>query len=450
MKVGFIIVIIIFMGMFTIPANAATSLSIGGVTVPWTTPDHINQFKQGLQLDASDWSRFIGSTTQQTYANLLSKMNLGYIRVFTFRMTGLGTGPCTLWNSVTHTGTFNWVSLDKVIAQIHNLGAEPILDFIQPVPTLPYPQLPKGMKVMSNGLPDPTDWGIYCAEWVKHYGSQVTYYEAFNEPFNYWGWYEDPVKLKNLMNLYVAAYSKMHAVRPSVMLSFDSVKMQHVTNYMVAHNIKCDYIDFHIYPGSTTAYDIKTILERSIYEYYGNPTTNTRYSIPEARAIFGNIPVLCSESNFNSVYAGDVDPRIHKIEGVMIDALLTMYGLRFDTIGRVHFFMSSKITDFGIIDSTTNVPRLEYYFYTMMAKNLSIGDPIYLSKATNFNLETLAWTHGDVKYIMVINKSTSTSVTLKTTSTGHIDYMSSAGLKTITMPTSFVLAPYNVAIYRTN
>ncbi len=439
-------------------ANTNT-LSVSTITIP-ATSHHTNKFKQGVQWDYADWKQVnpTYNSDYQLYRNFITQSGAGYIRIMPYRqdnafpkgiVNGWNTGPCSNWNSVTHTGTFDWVNMDWIVNEIRALGAEPIICLLHASETVPFPQLPKGMATASNGLPDPVDWGYYCAAWVKHYGSQVKYYEIFNEPYVYWDWNENMAKVANLMALYKQAYDRMHSASASVMISFDSCKMRNVTDYMLSHRMTVDWIDFHSYPAQKLSDTMSYIIGATPWEFYGS--TNL-YSIELARTKFGNKPVILSEANFNSAWSGGTDPRNNQIEGVCIDAMQISYALKLDMAGRVHYFFSNNPTSgFGFINRGTDTALKPFNFYKLINTYLNLSDPVHLATSTNSNLQTVAWRHNSDEFLLIINKS-KTPVTLNTLNTsGHIDFINEThdAIQTQDMG-SHTLNAYSIALYRTN
>jgi len=415
--------ILIILLFFSVPYTPAGAESVN-VTINGDKVLLENRFQQGVQLDYYDWQKIVSSNDKQIYIDYLKDMNCKLIRLFVSRQSGLNPsntdpnkdmGPCTSWNSKNHTGVFYWNNLDQTIDTILSIGAEPVLVLMIQDSPHHFPKIPRGMMVTDTNLPDASDYAAYCAEYAQRYQGKVKYYEVMNEPYFYWGFPENTTQVDLLLNIYEASYVKMKQMDPSLLISFDAIVYVHVFNYMKSNNIPFDFYDFHGYGGSNVTDSTTSCLDASEY-YYSIKKSSESYTIAELKQMMNNteMPVINSESNFNSAWIGGTDPRNCQIEGVCFDALQTIYAIKGGTDYRVHYYMVNSKTQsaaqptggwgFGIINSDDDSAFLPYYFCHLIGKNLSLGDNVIESNTTNPKVESIAWIHRNLRKILVVNR----------------------------------------------
>jgi hypothetical protein len=72
--------------------------------------------------------------------------------------------------------------MDPFIADMEAIGVTPIL-CLGYVTASGFSGLPSGMTVLASGLPDATDYGMYCKAWMDHYSSYPgILWEVFDQP----------------------------------------------------------------------------------------------------------------------------------------------------------------------------------------------------------------------------------------------------------------------------
>ena len=391
---------------YTSPSVQVTSVQGIQITVDPNVITSYNKQELGTQLDYSDWKHITGKASGD-YTPFLETLNIKIIRVFVYRQNDLNPasvyGPCSNWDTASHTGTWNWANMDLIVDTIRNMGAEPLLVLMHPWTTLPFPRNPTGMSTdPSTSLPYPDDWAIYCSEWVKHYGNEVKYYEIMNEPYQYWGWTPDTVKLTRLMTLYTSAYNSMKAINPNLTISCDADMIKSVLQYKKNNNIPMDIFDYHGYGGAKVTDTLSQVF--GMAGTYLTVESPSRYTYSEAKSYIGkDIPIIDSETNFN--YAcSPTDPRNQQIDGAIFNALQLIIGAETGVSYRIHYITGSVEGQWGFINSGTNTPFKTYYLYKMFGQNLFKGDPLYKTTSGSSDIETLSWKHGNTLYLMTVNK----------------------------------------------
>jgi len=421
-KMYFIRLIVI--AIFTI-SIMFTSLPVGQalptVTVYVDTGDVIdyNPLETGFQISSTHWRDFRNDAEfRQLATDGGFRMERFFDRI---------VNPCTYWNENTQTGTWSWSTTDDLVRKIFETGAEPVISLSQwrdsNDPNGWNSVIPRGMAVNpSTLLPYPSSYANFVAEWVRHYqniGLPVRYYEIFNEIQTYVGW--DPPgntgRINNFIDLFEAAYNKMHQVNPNVMVSTDSTLEKHIFDNFYAQNVDIDFFDFHKYEAwKYPQYDDDTIFEKSEEEYF--ETDWSAYSITEARQKWFNrfgkwIPVICSESNMNAAFSDGSDPRIQQMSGTVRTALVLRQGMLNDLNNYMYFDYASSYyfessypsggAGFGMINLDDNDPWYPYYLMKMVGTNLSPNDPIYRTTVSdNNNFRAIAWDHNGKTNVLVI------------------------------------------------
>jgi hypothetical protein len=330
------------------------------------------------------------------------------IRVFDFRPTNPRLMPCTHWDEVTKTGTWDWTQVDALTQAIFEIGAEPLfcLGYIRPNIQN---YIPPGMAVNPDTqLPFPESYAAYAAEWVRHFkqlGLPVRFYEIGNEPPAYFGWSPvDITKLSYYVELWNFAARAMRQENPNILLSHDAITRQQVLDYWLVHGDDVDYLDFHKYDASTIGQYSDTEMFRRA-ELLRFETTTTSYGVEEARQKWLStrgkwLPAINSESNFNSAWETGTDPKIQQMSGAVWLALVLRMGILEGLNYNTYFeFSSSKSWQedhgtgwgYGMTNEDDNQPWYPYYVQKMIGENLDAGDAIIETKSSSDEIRVLSW-----------------------------------------------------------
>ncbi|MGB9959780.1 MAG: GH39 family glycosyl hydrolase [Candidatus Bathyarchaeales archaeon] len=383
------------------------------VTVNMSKVIGINNLSTGFQLDF-EWKTWRdGSVMRQ----LAKDANFNIVRIHSIRIE-----PCKSWNESTKTGTFSWTDVDNLMQKIFEIGAEPMID-------LGYANseglisLPSGMATNPlTGLPYPDSWAAYCREWVKHFKNvdlPVRFYEIVNEPWMYFGW-NNYTRLGYFKDLFNAAAKAMRAENTKVLLGFDGTNRKPVLDYWLANGgADLDFISFHKYDsGAIGRYTDAEMFVRAETVYM--ETDPWYYGIKDAQLVYKNargkvIPVINSESNFNSAYETGTDPKIQQMIGAVWTALVLrtaiLKGLKYNIY---YCFCSSASWErankasggvgFGMVNSDNNKPWYPYYVQWMIGRSLSVGDSIVDAKSSSSEIKVLALIHEGRLNIFLICK----------------------------------------------
>jgi len=399
----------------------------------------VNNLSLGFQLDWHRWVSFIDSPVQRQLAR---NANLKLIRVFDFRKTSPygypDLMPCTYWDESTRTGTWDWTQVDALTQKIFEVGAEPLFclgwarDYI-------WRYIPRGMAVNPNtGLPYPESYAAYAKEWVKHFkvkGWPIRYYEIMNEPHFYFGWNpSDTTKLSYYVHLWNTAARAMRAENPDILLSQDTITMRRVLDYWLTHGDDVDSLNFHKYDAETigqfTDAQMFVLAEKDTFE-----NSATWYGLDEARQKWFNargkwLPVINSESNFNSACETGTDPEIQQMAGAVWLALVLRTGILKGLNYNIYFeFSSSKSWQeahgtgwgFGMINEDDNQPWYPYYVHKMIGSNLAVGDKLVETQSSSNDVRNIAWIHkGKLNILLICKVDQPRTVTIKGIS-GQLD-----------------------------
>jgi hypothetical protein len=374
-----------------------------------------NNLSLGFQLDWDRWKSFVQSPAARSLAE-----NVGFklVRVFDFRPTVPRLMPCTYWNESGRAGTWDWTNVDSLVQAIFQVGAEPFFCLGWARANI-QAYIPTGMAVdPSTLLPYPDSYASYCVEWVKHFQRQempVRYYEVMNEPWAYFGWV-DYAKLANFKAVFNAAAAAMRAEDSNVLVGFDGTNRKYVLDYWLTNGgANLGFISFHKYDTwEIGQYSDAEMLSKA--QTYQLDTSPSFYGIKDVKQVYYNargkwIPVLNSESNFNSAYATGTDPKIQQIVGAVWESLVLRKGILDGLSYNIYFeFASSKSWQvahgtgwgFGMTNQDNNQPWLPYYVHEMIGKNLAIGDNIIDVTSSSTDIRSLAWTHGSNLNILLI------------------------------------------------
>jgi len=345
--------------------------------------------------------------------------NAGFklVRLFSHRIE-----PCTYWNESTKTGTFNWTDVNAIIQRIFEIGAEPLicLGFYYKGT----PLIPLGMAIDSKtNLPYPESFGAYATEWVKHFktlGWSVRYYEIMNEPYFYFGWNSsDTTKLANYVAFWNTVARSMRQMDPNIFISHDSSTIKWVFDYWLQHGDDIDFLDFHKYDAQTVGqFTDMEMFDRAERIYFETSCWN--YGVKEARQRWLNargksLPIINSESNFNSAWINGTDPKIQQMAGAVWTALVlrteilkgVSYNVYYSFFSSASWELANRPSGglgFGMVNSDNNRPWYPYYVQMMLANNLGTGDLVVETNSSSDDLRSIAWIHNGTLNILLICK----------------------------------------------
>jgi len=378
----------------------------------------VNNLSLGFMLDF-EWKSWLDRSVLR---ELAQNASFKLVRVFDFRKTTPRLAPCVYWNESSMSGTWDWAYVNLLVQRIFEVGAEPLFclgwarDNIQNY-------IPPGMAVNpSTGLPYPESWAAYCREWVKHFketGMLVRFYETMNEPWAYFGW-NDYDKIRSFMEVFNAAANAMRAEDPNVMVSFDGTNRKPVLDYWLANGgADLGFVSFHKYDeGEIEYYSDEQMLDRA--ETFQLKTSTSYYGIQDAREIYYNsrkkwIPVINSESNFNSAWETGTDPRIQQMVGSVWLALVLRTGILEGLSYNVYFHFASSASwerankpsggvGFGMMNLDNNRPWYPYYTQQLVSNNLKVGDFLIESASSSSDVRVISWLNEGKPKILVICK----------------------------------------------
>ena len=393
-----------------------------------------NNLSLGFMVDF-DWKTW---RDRSILRELAQNASYKLVRMFDFRKNP-PLVPCTSWNESTKTGTWNWTDLDLLVQRIFEIGAEPLFALGTTLtPMTNY--IPSGMAVdPTTGLPYPASWAAYCREWPKHFkntGVPVRFYETMNEPWMYFGW-NDYSKISNFMNLFNAAAQAMKSEDPNILISFDGTNRKPVLDYWLANGgAELGFISFHKYDsGTIDYYSDATMLDRA--ETFQLKTSLSYYGVKDAPQKYYDargkrIPVINSESNFNSVCDAGTDPKIQQFVGAVWEALVLRteilegadYNIYYSFSSSASWEKTSKTSGglgFGMINSDNNHPWYPYYVQEMLGRSLSVGDTLLESISNSSDVRVLSWVHEGNAKVMLIGKTTQVLRVFLTGITGNMN-----------------------------
>jgi hypothetical protein len=278
----------------------------------------------------------------------------------------------------------------------------------------------------TTNLPNPESYAAYCTEWVKHFeakGWNVRFYEIINEPWIYFGWDPNYVKLAHYMELFNVVATSMRQENPNILISFDFIGRKPVMDYWLANGgADVDSINFHKYDAwSINQRTDAEMLARAESDYFGNGPLG--YSVGEARQIWldkrgKDLLIINSESNFNSACGSDgTDPKMQQIVGAVWLALVLRMEILSGVNYHVYFELASGdgVADpyattpsggvgFGMINYWNMKPWFPYFVHYIIGNNLGVGDLIKESTSSSEEIRTLAWVHDQKLNILLICK----------------------------------------------
>ena len=138
-------------------------------------------------------------------------------------------------------------------------------------------------------------------------------------------------RIANFVQLFNAAYTKMHQTNSQVMISTDCSLEKHFFSYFINYGVGIDYLDFHkydawTYPQFTDAEMFtraETIYFKTDYNFTALMMLKQMWYSKHAKTL----QVILSETNFNAVAIGNngdigSDPRIQQMAGAVRTAVL--------------------------------------------------------------------------------------------------------------------------------
>lgn len=370
-----------------------------------------NQLSLGFMLsfEAKTWSES-ASLTQ-----LASKVHFGIIRIVSYQVE-----PCVQWNEPTKTGAFDWTRVDQIIQKIFQVGAEPLIVLGYSNPSTGV-IVPPSMAIDPNtGLPNPDSWAAYCTEWANHFqkvGLPVRFYEIINEPWSYFGW-NNYTKIGCYMNVFNASTQAMRDQNANVLLGFDGSDRKPVLTYWLSNGgANLDFISFHKYDSDTIGkYSDATMLSKA--ETFLLQSDSSYYGVADAQQAYYTarhkiIPVINSESNFNSAWAKGADPEIQQMVGAVWTALVLRTGVLVGLTYNVYQCFGSSAswekankpsggTGFGLVNLDNNQPWYPYIVNWMLGTSLGRGDPVFKSSSSSDSIRVLAWNHSEKICVILI------------------------------------------------
>jgi hypothetical protein len=384
------------------------------VTTDSSTQVTSNPLSLGVMID-HEWKNWVGSSTQQ---QLVKDASIKLVRMFDFRKT---TNPVLMpvksWSEKTQTGVFDWTAVDSLVQKIIAVGAEPLICIGYARSSNMASYIPPGMAVNSaTGLPNPKSYAAYAAQWVIHFknkGWSVRYYEVFNEPFSYFGWTPNTVKLGYFKDLWNTCARAMRSANPNVLLSFDFTLKRQVFDYWLKYGDDINFLDTHTYTvtdGDSSFISDATIFSRA--EVVRTKDDSSFYAFSTAKqkwlaARGKSLTTIISETNLN---VHGTDTRNQQMANAVRMALMIrsgiLYGLNYYTLysfASNPTYASGGGNGFGMVNSATSKPWYPYYAYKIIGPRLSVGDKIVKSGTTDTAMRSIAWIHSGKTYVLIIN-----------------------------------------------
>jgi hypothetical protein len=399
------------------------SLSSNGLIKYWPTIDVTINVSHVIGINNLSLGFMMGGVESKCWCD--SSILRGLANDVSFKLVRLLShtiDPCIYWNESTKTGEFNWTDLDALVQRIFEIGAEPLFCFGYTSSTKKV-YLPNGMAINPiTGLPYSDSYAAYAGEWVKHFqasGFPVRYYEIINEPAHYFGWNPpNQTKLGYYVEVWNTVARVMRNINPKVLLSQDCIMIKQVLEYWIQNGDDVDSLNFHKYDSyETPGYDDLTMFTRAETRYF--ETESNQLGIEEARQMWFNsrgklLPIINSESNFNSAWKNGTDPRIQQMAGTVWTALVLrqdiLRGISYNVYYCFHSTTSyGKTTStggagFGMINYDDKKPWYPYYVHFILGNNLDVGDMLVESVCSSNDVRVLAWIHKGVLNVLIISK----------------------------------------------
>ena len=434
-------IVIVLFSCMVIPANSATSLKAiaarGSISyspsieliVNASNIIGTNKLSLGVQLSYGSLGFF---QTSPQLRQLAKDANIKLVRIFdilTSNKIWIPTlMPCIRFNETVGTGKYNWTNVDGIVGKILEIGATPLVCLGAFDAQLP--MIPLGMGILpSTGLPNPQSYASYAAEWARHFrlkGWDVKFYQIFNEPWSYFGW--EPVnysKLDNYIRVFNAAAAAMRQENADLVISFDFIGRKPVMDYWLTHaGAEVDSIDFHKYDawvvGQTTDAEMFTKADSDYFETWplGRSVVEARQTWFDSRG--RNLPMICSESNFNAAYENGTDLRIQQMTGAVWLAMVLRNEILVGVSYHTYFELSSSFNQnsygFGMIYNVANgfKPWYPYYVYQMLGNSLIPGDQIVEIECSSEDMRTVSWNHnGKLNMLLICKNEGSRTVNIR-------------------------------------
>ena len=392
---------------------------------------------------AVDFSKVIGSNnltlaTQihhewaylSDYTELQRKLTdckFGLVRSFVYH-----TQPCISWNEQTRMGVYDWTNFDRLMQTLQVMDIENIMMTVGHVASS---GLPSGMNrnYTDTGLPNPESFATYCRDialHVKNKGWYVKYWEPFNEPAQiFTDWTMTALieaKYQALVNLFNRASDSILQVFPSALCGADLSGIKSFLDRFVYDARNVGFLSFHKYDAwATSEYhpeaqvsDEECLRRASLLEGYWTWPPHAFYTPQEMRDKWRSVrgvelPVICSETNMNSAWAGGSDPRIQQVLGGVWYAeelrAFVLSNVEYSVYFHFASYDSGEPTGgFGMGMVKMTPSHTEWYPYLtnyLFGNNLAVGDKIYESSSSKSTaVSTLAWKDSNSYNILLIGK----------------------------------------------
>lgn len=391
--------------------------------------------------------------------------------------------PCTYWNSETHTGTYDWTRLDKIIQTIKGIGATPLLCIGGGSSTGPEGYwLPVEMigDCEGTGFPSNESFGIYCADIVYHVNIEkkwnVTYWEIWNEPSDV---LTDEIKRADFTKTFNNAQEYIRNVDSNILCGSDRSAYKSFFDYFVDHAQGVGFLGFHKYDSWGTWFEDSSdgyssdyhvlkragrIVDTGDYWWSQYSPIEMQQKWKEKRG--ESLPVICTETNLNSGWRNGTDPRIQQ----PIGAIWYAEELRFLIISNVtsaiyHTFTSDDSELWNTTKSThgygfgmvrLNHPYTEWYPYLvnhLIGSNLGLTDPLFMAVSNDTEIiSVLAWEHEN-RYKLLLICKTDERVTVEIAGlpvngveTYRIDSLNMCILSEVTFGHQIIMSGYTVLL----
>jgi hypothetical protein len=374
-----------------------------------------NDLALGFMMGETEWKSWCENPVLRMLA---IDANFRLVRILSPRVE-----PCAFWNESTKTGVFNWTDVDVLVQRIFEIGAEPLICFASFYNSTP--QIPTGMAIdPSTGLPYPKSYAVYATEWIKHLRTlewPVRYYEIMNEPSAYFGWNSsDTTKLANYVAFWNTVARSMRQENPIILISHDSCTIKWVFDYWLEHGDDIDFADFHKYDAHAIGqFTDKEMFDRAEQTYF--EASSWAYGVDEVRQRWLNahgkwLPIMISESNFNSAWENGTDPKLQQMAGAVWTALVLRTAILKGVSYEIHYSFCSSASlglaqkpsggfGFGMVNFDNNQPWYPYYVHKMLGNNLGVGDLILETNSSSNDLRSIAWIHDGAFNILLVCKA---------------------------------------------
>ena len=419
--VSCLIVVILSSAMYISKASfqgLVSPASLFDVDVDFSKIISTNNLSLGVQI-GQEWQAFV---KEAELRNRFVDCNFRIVRFFVHH-----TQPCTSWDEVTRTGTYDWSRFDQEVQTLQQLNAKMLIAIGHNAAD----GLPKGMdrNFKGTGFPNPESFADYCKEIALHLrsnGWNIEYWEPYNEPniILQCGTLNE-TSYDALVDLFNLASDAVIQVLPSAMFGIDVSKVKSFLDRFAHDSQNVGFLSFHKYDaGATPMYNPDMQVNNDqILQRAGNlgrcgltpqQMTDEWYNLTGV-----TLPVFCTETNMNSAYIGGTDPRIQDIVGgvwyaeelrafVLSNVCYSVYyHLASDDSPMWETSKQTKGYGFGMAKSTA--PHLLWYpclVNLVIGSNLNVGDKICSCSTSNpTDLSALAWVNNGSYNILLIGKT---------------------------------------------